>query len=75
MTKREAGRETMTIRVTPRTNSALNIVVNKLKAKNPGNRVTQDDVIWDLLKKQEPEVAKMVERAAEPDDVNSADAT
>jgi len=64
MSKKDSGkRATMTIRVTQKTNNALNMVVSKLKASNPGKRITQDDVIWALISKQENEIATLVERA------------
>lgn len=57
-------RETMTIRVTPRTNAALNVVVTKLKLQQPGRRVTQDEAIWHLIEQSDPETAQMVEKQA-----------
>lgn len=61
MTKR---RETMTIRVTPRTNAAINVVVSKLKAAQPGARITQDDAIWHLIQIGDKEAAEMISKSS-----------
>lgn len=58
-----AKRETVMIRVTPRTNAAINILVGKLQASRPGRRIRQDDAIWELIERTEKDVAQMVEEA------------
>lgn len=64
-------RETTSIRVTPRTNAALNIVVTKLKLQQPGKRVTQDEAIWHLIEQTDPETAAMVEKQSPSTDVKT----
>jgi hypothetical protein len=57
-------RETVTIRVSPKTNAAINMVVSKLKAGQPGKRITQDEAIWVLIERADPDTAKTIDAAA-----------
>lgn len=51
----------MTIRVSPKTNAAVNILVSEMKAAQPGTRITQDDAIWQLIREKRREIADRVE--------------
>jgi hypothetical protein len=57
------ARETVTIRLTPRTNALVNIVLSKKKVEHPGKRITQDEVIWEVFQEAHPNEAKIVETA------------
>lgn len=58
-------RDIVTVRLTKRTNIAINIVVSKLQVSQPDRRVTQDDAVWHLIEKADPETAQLVEREQE----------
>lgn len=63
MAKRNA---TVTIRVTNRTLSALDILVGELRAKT-GKKVTQDEAIWEAIEKSTPHITDRVENLQQDD--------
>lgn len=50
----------MTIRISEKTLSAIDMVIAELRVKQ-GGRVTQDAAIWELVKIGKPEIAERVE--------------
>lgn len=54
-------RETTGVRVTNKTNLAIGMIVNELKAFKSGRRVTQDEAIWNAIQRAYPHIAARVE--------------
>jgi hypothetical protein len=64
-------RQTVMIRVDTRTNAALNMLVAEMKARR-GRKVTQTQVIWQLLEQHAPEIVARVEQLM-PDEADEDD--
>lgn len=66
-TKQE--KETVTIRIDPRTKSAIDALAAVLAVKE-GRKVTQSEAIWHAVQTAEPEIAKMMTNAENANDAS-----
>ena len=52
------------IRVTPKTSSIINAVVNQMKAQRPGDRITQDEAVQIAFRLAFPDAVAFIEKAS-----------